>query len=237
MTLAGMALSHTIALRASATGHSADLRREFGSGLGVYGRGSSNTDLCTVCEPDPSETTAMPFPILRWLGAFTRTEHEALLEWLTQRERWLTTDGGFYCADVFGLSDDAEVPQTLASKLGDSSWAEALAANAFGERLQLHGPIALHRMRPGHGIGIHSDRPEPGEETHRIVITICASLPNCAGGHFVLLDGTGAATARVLLPLQSNAALAFRLEPNSYHAITTMRNGIRFSIVMSFRSV
>ncbi len=228
--------NHMLALRPRTTADPA-LRRRFGSGLGIYRRGGDEADLCESSEPNTAMGVALPFPCHHRDEALPQTEHATLLDWLEQREPWRDADGGFYRTLVFGLERDADVPDALKAHFSpdNPAWAEQLASTLFQTPLTLRGPIALHQMARGHGVGIHSDEPAPGEETHRIVITCCRPCAPDAGGHFILLSGDQPRDARVVVPLRSNALLAFGLERRSHHAITSIRSSVRYSVVMSFR--
>ena len=238
---------------------SSRMRKIFRQGMYLVRRDAGEVDLSESCDIDPVETatclkeqvslgTGMapdavciayndPFRFWHVSGMLPASKHHALKMWLEQREAWQPVDGGFYCADVFGITDDRHVPATLHGCLGRAghAWLEAFASRLFGELMQLHGPIVLHRMQDGQGVGIHSDHPLAGEETHRIVLTVCRQQQSGVGGHFVLLGGTHPQDARALIPLHGNNAIAFRLDDVSYHAVTSVRAGRRFSVVMSFR--
>lgn len=229
------------------------LRERFGGGLGIFRRGGTEFDLCDSCEIGEApprkavheagfggacDEGAAASGFCHVAAALPVAGHDTLARWLRKRRPWKSTDGGFYRSDEWGVSGGAELPE---EGPGDAPapiwrcWAERCAARLFGEPLVLHEPIALHRLLPGHGVGIHTDQPLPGEETHRIVITFCEPRAPAAGGHFVLLDGDRPQDAFALIPLRTNAAVAFRLGKASYHAVTSVRAGARYSVVMSFR--
>jgi hypothetical protein len=161
---------------------------------------------------------------------------DALLEWLEQTSRWHEHRQGFYNADVISL-DAIEPPHICNALLNHDGriQLESAASEMFGRTLRLHGPICAHRLTAGQGIGIHTDTPLPGEETHRIVLLLARDRAFQDGGHFVMLSDRVPHSARLIVPLQHNTAIAFRLTSNSYHAVTTIVRGTRFSVVASFR--
>jgi predicted 2-oxoglutarate/Fe(II)-dependent dioxygenase YbiX len=91
-------------------------------------------------------------------------------------------------------------------------------------------------MSEGHGVGIHTDVPRPGEETHRIVVLLARDWNQARGGHFVLLHDNDSSSEKAIIPMASNSAIAFRLTERSFHAVTIVTGGQRFSLVASFRS-
>jgi len=164
-------------------------------------------------------------------------EHAAgLLEWLETITDWKVNDGGFYTAEETALeAEGCPAPLTgIFSRDGLSQLAVSASA-LFGVDVELHGPIVVHKMTQGHGVGIHSDRPYPGEETHRLLVFLGHDAELCRGGHFILFAGSRPEDARVVLPHRHNAGLAFRLNGDSYHAVSVKRSGVRYSLIISFR--
>ena len=159
-----------------------------------------------------------------------------VLNWLDGNDYWKRHDGGFYNADV--MSVEKLDPPALCAPLFRAegrTGLEKAASRLFGEHLQLHGPVVAHRMTTPQGIGIHSDAPEPGEETHRLVVLLADGWSRPQGGHFVLLERDSPMSAKTIIPHRHNTAIAFRLTGQSFHAVTTLTAGRRFSIVASFR--
>lgn len=213
-------------------------------------------DLCSYCAPEAAceplaedmHTDAgwcaspishtEPYSFFFGTNALSQAVHDSLLSWLENLSAWKQANGGFYLSDVLGLTD-ALLPPSLHAWFGTSAHAliEAHASEAFGVRLALHGPIALHRMTAGQGVGIHSDAPAVGEETHRLVLFLCRPRPLTAGGHFLLLRGDQPSEAEVVIPLRSNRFVGFALDGCSHHAITVVSEGARYSVVISFREV
>ena len=161
-----------------------------------------------------------------------------LLGWLEAIANWKVNDGGFYTAEETALEVE-NCPASLTdvfSRDGLSRLAVSAAA-LFGVGVELHGPIVVHKMTHGNGVGIHSDHPYPGEETHRLLVFLGHDAGLCRGGHFVLFAGPRPEDARIILPRRHNTGLAFRLDKDSYHAVSVICSGVRYSLILSFRQL
>jgi hypothetical protein len=160
-------------------------------------------------------------------------------QWLSTLEavpRWTDAAGTFYSAKATVI-ERAWCPVHLAGLVEGPGLRqlEEAASSLFGQPLRLHGPVVAHRMGPGHSVGVHSDAPFAGEETHRIVVFIARQPKPTDGGHFLLFEPRAGEKARWVLPLANNSAVAFELNHDSYHAVTRMVAGNRFSLILSFK--
>lgn len=234
---------------------------EFGGGLSIFTRSGSHVDLVSCelssalpdyhafAELDASAAkgsdwlnafdiahSCLPFPHIVAKPALADSAADRLVAWLDSIHAWRLNDGGFYSALEINLLS-RQLPSGLAhlcSAQGRTKL-ESQASRLFRKRLRLSNVIAVHRMDAGHGIGIHSDRPDSEQETHRLVVTLVPKQFT-SGGHFIMLAGPVAADARRLVPLQHNVAIAFPLSAKSYHAVTNIQVGRRYSVVISFGS-
>jgi hypothetical protein len=180
-----------------------------------------------------------PYPHAAGRRLFAPTLAARWLSLLEAIPRWRPAVAAFYAAEATAIepaSLSLELGPELAALIDDRGLRrlERAASALFGRPLALHGPIVAHRMTCDHAIGVHSDAPAPGEETHRIVILVARDPRPAGGGHFVLLEAPAVDRARRLLPLAHNSAVAFALDARSYHAVTRVTAGHRFSLVLSF---
>jgi hypothetical protein len=105
----------------------------------------------------------------------------------------------------------------------------------FGITLSsIHHEILAHRMLPGHRIGIHTDTPTSGTETHRLLINLNAGFEDEYGGHLVLLDVHNLADSAVIVPPVHNSAVGMEFSDHSWHCVDEIRSGKRYSLVYSF---
>src|SRR5262249_13999603 len=96
-----------------------------------------------------------------------------------------------------------------------------------------HYHIAAHKLIPQQGIGVHTDRPQDGSETHRLVIHLNRGFVDSYGGHLIFFDDQkGQRVRKIIRPLH-NSAVAFESSARSYHAVSNVLHGIRYSLVFS----
>jgi len=89
-------------------------------------------------------------------------------------------------------------------------------------------------MLPGHRIGIHTDTPRYGSETHRLLINLNAGFEDEYGGHLVLFDPDDPADSAVMVRPVHNSAVAMEFSDDSWHCVDEIRSGKRYSLVYSF---
>jgi hypothetical protein len=243
---------------APAAAPSVELRERYGNGLQVAQRGGGSTDVATTSMDVDWQQSLGGAPCgqgadwsgvsrLTWLrrpyphaigdGLFAPELVDDWLRTLESVSAWRPQDGGFYAADATAVAPSDAPDGAMREMLqpGGLARLEAAASQLFETTLCLHGPVIAHRMRPGQGVGIHSDRPAPGEETHRIVIFLARAPVPADGGHFLILAGPDVGRASSIIELASNTAVAFPLDDQSYHAVSRVVRGTRFSLVLSFR--
>lgn len=165
----------------------------------------------------------------------TACHADELLRWLEQLDGWTSTTGAFYQVREIDLTQ-VEPPEGLAdifSPAALSALREQLGP-LFGCHFQRRMRIVAHLMNSGHGAGIHSDDPRGIEETHRMIITLGWRSPVGRGGLFgVFARRSPASLVRLIAPLHNRCVL-FEATDRSHHAVTDVRRGARFSIVLSF---
>ena len=102
------------------------------------------------------------------------------------------------------------------------------------------GPPALvevtaHRMLPGQTIRIHNDY-RAGGETHRVLIQLNRGWRDNNGGLLMLFGSEDASDVRRVLRPAHGSGFGFRISERSFHAVSTIRAGERFTLVYSFSS-
>jgi hypothetical protein len=86
----------------------------------------------------------------------------------------------------------------------------------------------------GQTIRIHNDY-IGGEETHWILVQINRGWDDANGGMLMLFDGPRMEdVARVVRPLHASAT-GFEISPPSFHAVSTIHSGERYTLVYSSR--
>lgn len=179
-----------------------------------------------------------PFPHAWCDQLFSTAALNELLAWLEGLDGWNETDGGFYQAGERALSP-LPCPTSLVPFFGERGLVslEEQATRLFGTAMRVHPPIAAHRMQEGQGVGAHSDKPHPGEETHRIILTLTRPIQWLRdGGCFLLFEHDRQPSAARVFARCHGAAVAFPMSEGSSHAVSIVNRGVRYSIVISFRA-
>jgi hypothetical protein len=189
-----------------------------------------------VTSVEESTTEVAPFPHLvipRWLEA---EQAEQILDWFETEAVWKPQERSFYtqhsCFSIEELREGPLAflfePQTLAD-LGDQ------LRRHFGQDIDTsHVHVEAHRLLPGEGIGLHNDNPILGTEALRIVAHFNRRHEDRYGGHLVMFASEDPGDiAKVIRPLH-NSAVTFPLGAQSFHAVTDVRDGVRYSLVLGF---
>ncbi len=91
--------------------------------------------------------------------------------------------------------------------------------------------VWAHRLAVGDGIGVHNDN-TPSE--FRLVVQLNRGWKLDFGGIAIFFDSNSQLKpARAYLP-HSNSAVAFRTDHRSYHAVTDVFGGTRYSLIFVF---
>lgn len=183
------------------------------------------------------EFFSTPFPHFHSMRMLDPDVALRMLQWLESSVHWEFVETCFYEQFEFSLGD-VEIPDHL-SLLGDGSFKSAVLdqmSSTFNVPLADEVEMVAHKLVPGQRIRIHNDCLEGGE-THRLVIQLNSGWTNANGGHFVIFANADAENVhRIIAPLH-NSAIGFAITSNSHHAVSTIYNDARYSLVCSFRSL
>lgn len=176
-----------------------------------------------------------PFPYFKVPAILRREDADACLDWLRNEAPWLLRVEDFYVQHEFSLRT-TDLGPAIAPLAADET-VEAVA-NALRERFDVQRPLRLvdvnaHRLTPGQVIRIHNDYIEAAE-THRLLIQLNAGWRAEQGGLLMLFsDEDPSSVTNVILPVHGSG-FAFEISPQSFHAVSTIRDGERFTIVYTF---
>ncbi len=85
----------------------------------------------------------------------------------------------------------------------------------------------------GHTIRLHNDF-IPGRETHRLLIQLNRNWQDENGGFLLFFNSSAPEDIhRVIHPVH-NSSVGFAISPKSNHAVSTVYNGERYTLVYSF---
>lgn len=107
---------------------------------------------------------------------------------------------------------------------------------AFGEPLSLEADVTAQKMVTGQRIGIHSDY-GPKNQACRMLVHLNRGWHVNNGGLFILFkeefpQAIGDSD-RLYLP-EHNCAFGFKISPQSFHAVSRVSHGERYSLCYSF---
>ena len=157
-----------------------------------------------------------------------------LLAWFEAGAPWHLVRTDFYEQYEFSLFD-VTLPTSLRSLLSPDLLFQLRISieNAFQCCLTDKIELAAHKLIPGQRIAIHNDY-LIGGETHRLTIQLNREMNDGDGGFFMLFNSFNASDVhRVLRPL-SGSAIGFEISPSSYHAVSRLHGGERYTLVYSF---
>jgi hypothetical protein len=183
---------------------------------------------------DAAIPNGAPFPHFIASRFYTDDFAETLLQWL-EAATWQLKETilfeqyqlGFsdfvHCSEIKGLWD-----ATVLRRVRDT------ASRAFDAPLSDRINISAHKLLPGQFGGIHTDN--VAGETHRLVVQLNRGRTGDSGGNLVFLTGPSPNDLAIAFKQISNSVAGFRLGERSYHAITRVRTGVRFTIIYTFLS-
>jgi hypothetical protein len=164
---------------------------------------------------------------------------EKLSRWLSSQAIWRRSVHHFYDQFELNFKDIPLIPESIAIPLLASTALDrvkGLAEDLFRTQLRPNLCVGAHKLIDGQGIGIHTDS-APGEESHRIVVQLSRDWQDSSGGHLVFFGSADVRDVRNIFRHIFNSAIGFSLGGASYHAVSNVLHGERFTIIYGFWSV
>lgn len=124
------------------------------------------------------------------------------------------------CAALFGKEALAELKRRMETLLGTE--------------LTDHIQVVAHKLLPSQGIGIHNDEPHDNVETHRFILQLSRGWSDENGGHLFLFNSKNPLDIHAVVRVNHNTGIGFALSNRSYHAVSDVRHGIRYTVIYSF---
>ncbi|OPK11996.1 cyclophane-containing peptide 2OG-Fe(II) oxygenase YhhC [Pseudomonas sp. VI4.1] len=167
-------------------------------------------------------------------NALSDVDSEILLSWLESDAPWNLKIAEFYQQYEFNFKG-LELPDSIArifSKESISGIKEDIE-QLFLVELSDKVDISAHKLIKNQSIEMHNDF-VPRQETHRVLIQLNRGWVDANGGVLMIFfDSTPGNVSSSFMPLH-NTAFAFEISPRSFHAVSTINSGERFTIVLSF---
>jgi hypothetical protein len=189
--------------------------------------------------PRPSlsgrEVAATPFRYATLTECFMPQVGEYLLDWLERDAPWTAKRTDFYEQYEFSCWDSASPAASYLTRNDVLDAVRIAMTRMFEREFESDVSIVCHKLVRGHRIGIHNDY-LIGEESHRLTIQLNRGLTDADGGFLMLFSsGNPADVCRVLRP-RHLSALAFEISSDSFHAVSEMHGGARYTIIYSLRA-
>ena len=161
-----------------------------------------------------------------------------LLRWMDEYAPWRLKEASFYTQYEFHLLQLSErnpfselfSPAALGGLI---KWVERSFNIPLSERVE----VSAHKLERSHKIRIHTDfvSNDPSErESHRLLIQLNEGWSPEMGGKLVLFNSEDASDVHRVIAPRHNSGLVFELSSKSYHAVTPVQAGDRFTLVVSF---
>ena len=181
-----------------------------------------------------AEASSKPFPYFVSPEALQPDISQTVLAWLETDVPWQLVKTDFYEQLEFSLWD-VDLPRSLYF-LHSPSFLTAIRKyfeESFKVDLNDHPDITAHKLIPGQRIRLHNDF-IPSAETHRLIIQFNKDWPDENGGLLLFFNSSDPADIHKVFRPQHNSAVGFAITKNSYHAVSTIHAGERFTLVYSF---
>lgn len=181
------------------------------------------------------KSQTLPFPHFCAETILPVIDENHILNWLEQTKDWKLIVTDFYEQLEFSFFD-VVMPDSVKHLIEEDTIkliATTIEKSMDSHKLELVG-ITAHKLVDGHRIGLHNDY-IGGEETHRFILQISSNWTEANGGYLMLFNSDNVEdVSKLILPL-SNTAFGFQISPQSYHAVSTIYNFSRYSIVYTFK--
>jgi Rps23 Pro-64 3,4-dihydroxylase Tpa1-like proline 4-hydroxylase len=180
--------------------------------------------------------SVVPFPHLRVGEILRRDDANCVLAWLQEAAPWKLTVAEFYeqyecsllhsnlASGVEGLIE-AEFVETARVGLERSFGIDG--------RLELV-EVTAHKLTQGQTIRIHNDYLD-SRESHRLLIQLNAGWNASQGGLLMLFGSDTPETLQSILLPTHGSGFAFEISAKSFHAVSSIKSGERYTLVYTFR--
>lgn len=182
----------------------------------------------------PKNLQDTPFRYQTIQESLDQEEANNLLEWLDNDAPWKLKIAEFYEQYEFSFQDK-NIPEKIKNILSEKVIEEARlkTEEVFRVKLSKKVEITAHKLSEGQTIRIHNDF-IPGQESHRLLIQLNNGWSQENGGLLMLFDNEAPISIhRAILPIH-NTGFIFEISKKSLHAVSTIKKGNRYTLVISF---
>lgn len=154
------------------------------------------------------------------------------LSWLRCTEAWERQEGAFFRHDAFALTPDVvppDVEEVVSLKTLGSL--RAILQSRFGTEVQPFAHVEAHRATARDDIGLHTDA---DVREIRLMLNFNTHWTSGQGGVLQLQDRPDHPCRRVRYRPLHNSATAFRTATDSYHCVSPVQEGERYTLLYRF---
>jgi Rps23 Pro-64 3,4-dihydroxylase Tpa1-like proline 4-hydroxylase len=177
-----------------------------------------------------------PFPHTSAPGLIKSDNAESALIWMETEAPWKLKITSFYEQWELHL-DKSTMPPALQNLICEHTigrLSQIMLAPITGSALELL-EVTAHKLVPGQTIRIHNDYVESAE-SHRLLIQLNRGWSDRQGGILMIFGSSQPADIRRALKPIHCSGFAFEISPHSFHAVSTIGEGERFTLVYSFKA-
>jgi hypothetical protein len=177
-----------------------------------------------------------PFRYATFRECLPTRPSEEILDWFESDAPWRLKKTEFYEQYEFSCWD---CTSPIASYVTSSAVLEVVRTTMmeiFGRSFEGSVSVVAHKLLDGQRIGIHNDYLD-GEETHRLVIQLNHRLTDEDGGFLMLFNGDDPADIEKIMRPVHLSGFAFEISPASFHAVSQVHGGVRYSLIYSFSAL
>ena len=188
--------------------------------------------LAPLCSGMGVRSVTSPYRHLRMYPILEPALAERALSWLRRTGAWARQEGAFYRHDTFALTPDvvpAAVEEAVSPKTLGSL--RAILQSRFGTEVQRLAHVEAHRSSMRDDIGLHTDS---DVSEIRLMLNLNARWTPGQGGVLQLQDRPCRPCRHVRYHPLHNSATAFRTAPDSYHRVSPMQEGERYTLLYRF---
>ena len=186
---------------------------------------------------DFSDTTSKqrPFPHFYSKSVLSQALEKELHAWLENTIFWELTQTEFYEQYEFSLLH-VTLPPNLSCLIKDEmvDLVREKMEECFEVRALELADATVHKLTDGQRIGVHNDFIGK-EESHRLLVQINANWTEDNGGYLLLFNSANAEDVSDLILPVSNSAFGFEISNKSNHAVSTVYNFSRYTLVYTFK--
>lgn len=180
------------------------------------------------------EVQTEPFDYFVLPKAFDEKISLKILNWLQTGAPWRLVKEDFYTQYEFDLKA-VSLPAEIAF-LSERNFLDYLVGRfekIFSLKLSDQVDVTAHKLVTGHTIRLHNDF-IPGQETHRLLIQFNSDWRDENGGFLLFFRSSDPKDIDKIIRPIHNSSVGFAISEKSNHAVTTVQDGERYTLVYSF---